>query len=74
MALSPNEPIIPPRRVAPAVDWAGKGANSGLFQEKEPSMTVTTMRAINIPTPGGPEALVTDQRPLPGIEPEQLAG
>ena len=65
-------PIIPPRRVAPAVDWARKRANSGVFQGTEPSMTVTTMRALNIPTPGGPEALVAEERPLPSVEPEEV--
>ncbi len=35
-------------------------------------MTVTTMRAINIPTPGGPEALVAEERPLPSVEPEEV--
>ncbi len=35
-------------------------------------MTLTTMRAINIPTPGGPEALVAEERPLPSVEPEEV--
>jgi putative PIG3 family NAD(P)H quinone oxidoreductase len=30
------------------------------------------MRVIDIPTPGGPEALVLSQRPLPGVEPEEI--
>jgi putative PIG3 family NAD(P)H quinone oxidoreductase len=33
---------------------------------------MTTMRVIDIPTPGGPEALVSGQRPLPPVEPEEV--
>ncbi len=30
------------------------------------------MQVIEIPTPGGPDALVPGQRPLPGVEPEEV--
>jgi putative PIG3 family NAD(P)H quinone oxidoreductase len=35
-------------------------------------MPSTTMRVIHIPTPGGPEALVPGQRPIPAVEPEEV--
>jgi len=35
-------------------------------------MPKTTMRVIDIPQPGGPDALVLNQRPLPPVEPEEV--